>query len=99
MAKASAAAKIIRLSIVTYTFTQFCALRKSGYQENRQSALLRSRRAIERLCAKLDGTLRSHQLAANRTLRDTCAYRIIGSEWSTARTYLTRQSTRPRDVS
>src|SRR5713226_4880532 len=31
-----------------------------------------SRRAIERLGAKLDGILRNHSVAANGTLRDTC---------------------------
>src|SRR5262249_2147438 len=36
-----------------------------------------SRRGIERLGAKLDGILRSHQLASDGTLRDTCVYSII----------------------
>jgi RimJ/RimL family protein N-acetyltransferase len=40
-----------------------------------------SRTAIERLGAKLDGILRSHQLAANGTLRDTCVYSIVAAEW------------------
>jgi RimJ/RimL family protein N-acetyltransferase len=40
-----------------------------------------SRRAIERLGAKLDGILRSHQRYANGALRDTCVYSIIQSEW------------------
>jgi RimJ/RimL family protein N-acetyltransferase len=48
----------------------------------------RSRRAIERLGAKLDGILRSHQLASNGTLRDTCVYSIIASEWPTVKTHL-----------
>jgi RimJ/RimL family protein N-acetyltransferase len=47
-----------------------------------------SRRAIERLGAKLDGILRSHQLAPNGTLRDTCVYSIIASEWPTVKTHL-----------
>ena len=42
-----------------------------------------SRRAIERLGAKLDGILRSHEIAANGTLRDTCVYSIIAPEWPT----------------
>ncbi len=58
-----------------------------------------SRRAIERLGAKLDGILRSHQLAANGTLRDTCVYSIIATEWPTVRAHLTWQLTRPRDES
>ena len=40
-----------------------------------------SRRAIERLGAKRDGILRSHQLYANGTLRDTVVYSIIAAEW------------------
>jgi N-acetyltransferase len=40
-----------------------------------------SRRAIERLGAKADGILRNHQIAPNGTLRDTCVYSIIASEW------------------
>ncbi len=47
-----------------------------------------SRRAIERLGAKLDGILRSHQLHANGVLRDTCVYSIIASEWPTVRAHL-----------
>jgi N-acetyltransferase len=47
-----------------------------------------SRRGIERLGAKLDGILRSHQLATNGTLRDTCVYSIIASEWPTVKAHL-----------
>ena len=47
-----------------------------------------SRRAIERLGAKLDGILRSHSRAANGTLRDTCVYSIIASEWPTVKAHL-----------
>ena len=47
-----------------------------------------SRRAIERLGAKLDGILRSHQLATNGTLRDTCVYSIIAGEWPTVKAHL-----------
>jgi RimJ/RimL family protein N-acetyltransferase len=56
-----------------------------------------SRRGIERLGAKLDGILRSHQLATDGTLRDTCVYSIIASEWPTVKTHLTWQMTRPRE--
>jgi RimJ/RimL family protein N-acetyltransferase len=47
-----------------------------------------SRAGIERLGAKLDGILRSHQVAANGTLRDTCVYSIIAAEWPTVRAHL-----------
>lgn len=42
---------------------------------------LTSRRAIERLGARQDGLLRSHQIMANGDLRDTVVYSIIAAEW------------------
>jgi len=48
----------------------------------------RSRRAIERLGAKLDGVLRSHQRSPDGSLRDTCVYSIIACEWPTVRSHL-----------
>ena len=50
-----------------------------------------SRRGIERLGAKFDGILRSHQIAPNGTLRDTAVYSIIASEWPTVKAHLTYQ--------
>jgi N-acetyltransferase len=47
-----------------------------------------SRAAIERLGAKLDGVLRNHQLSDNGTIRDTCVYSIIVSEWPTVEAHL-----------
>jgi RimJ/RimL family protein N-acetyltransferase len=47
-----------------------------------------SRKAIERLGAKLDGVLRSHSRAPNGSLRDTCVYSIIASEWPTVKAHL-----------
>jgi N-acetyltransferase len=55
-----------------------------------------SRSAIERLGAKLDGVLRSHQIASNGTLRDTYVYSIIASEWPTVKAHLTWQTGRTR---
>jgi len=55
-----------------------------------------SRRAIERLGAKRDGILRCHELAVNGTLRDTCVYSIIASEWPTVKAHLTWTLTKPR---
>jgi RimJ/RimL family protein N-acetyltransferase len=48
-----------------------------------------SRRAIERLGAKLDGVLRSHTVGRAGELRDTCVYSIIASEWPAVRQNLT----------
>ncbi len=50
-----------------------------------------SRRAIERLGAKQDGVLRSHQVAPNGTLRDTVVFSIIASEWPTVKAHLDHQ--------
>lgn len=55
-----------------------------------------SRRAIERLGARLDGVLRSHQIARDGTLRDTCVYSITAAEWPAVRSHLTWQLERPR---
>ena len=59
-----------------------------------------SRKGIERLGAKLDGVLRSHQLNrhpdAPDTLRDTCVYSIVASEWPTVRAHLDHQLRKPR---
>jgi RimJ/RimL family protein N-acetyltransferase len=54
-----------------------------------------SRAGIERLGAKLDGILRSHQVAPNGSLRDTCVYSIIAAEWPTAKAHLQFQLSRP----
>ena len=59
-----------------------------------------SRRAIERLGAKLDGVLRSHQINphpdAAGSLRDTCVYSIIASEWPNVKAHLDHQLSRSR---
>lgn len=51
--------------------------------ENRQS-----RRAIERLGAKLDGVLRAHMIMANGTIRDSCVYSITAPEWPSVKAKL-----------
>jgi RimJ/RimL family protein N-acetyltransferase len=55
-----------------------------------------SRRAIERLGARLDGVLRNHQRASNGTLRDTCVYSILNTEWPTVKAHLRWQLDKPR---
>jgi RimJ/RimL family protein N-acetyltransferase len=55
-----------------------------------------SRRAIERLGAKLDGVLRNHMRMPNGTLRDTCVYSILESEWPTVRAHLEWQLEKAR---
>ena len=55
-----------------------------------------SRAAIERLGAKLDGTLRNHSRASNGTLRDTCVYSITDAEWPAVKAHLRWQLDKPR---
>ncbi len=59
-----------------------------------------SRRGIERLGAKLDGVLRSHQINrhpdAHGALRDTCVYSIVAAEWPSVKAHLDFQLSRPR---
>lgn len=47
-----------------------------------------SRAAIERLGAKCDGVLRSHQLLADGSRRDTVVYSILDVEWPSVRNNL-----------
>jgi RimJ/RimL family protein N-acetyltransferase len=54
-----------------------------------------SRRAIERLGAKLDGVLRHHQ-RSDGTLRDTCVYSVTAPEWPAVRSHLSWQLEKPR---
>ncbi len=58
-----------------------------------------SRNGIERLGAKLDGILRSHAFHSNGTVRDTCIYSIIRSEWPTVKAHLEYEMERSRDGS
>lgn len=57
---------------------------------------VQSRRAIERLGAKLDGVLRSHMIMANGSLRDTAVYSIIATEWPAVKANLQWLQARPR---
>jgi N-acetyltransferase len=48
----------------------------------------RSRHAIERLGAKLDGILRAHKPAADGSVRDSAVYSILAAEWPQVRARL-----------
>lgn len=48
----------------------------------------RSRAAIERLGARLDGVMRAHSPAANRGARDAAYYSMLAAEWPDARARL-----------
>jgi RimJ/RimL family protein N-acetyltransferase len=55
-----------------------------------------SRHAIERLGAKLDGILRSHQIGPEGALRDTYVYSITAAEWPAVRAHLSWELMKPR---
>lgn len=57
---------------------------------------VQSRRAIERLGAKLDGILRSQMTMADGSVRDTAVYSVIASEWLAVKANLTWQMEKPR---
>ncbi len=74
-----------KLLLMSYAFeTLDCiAVEFRTHCMNRQS-----RRAIERLGAKLDGVLRSHMILENGTIRDTAVYSVIRSDWDAVKVNL-----------
>ena len=54
-----------------------------------------SRTAIERLGAKQDGILRSHQIMPDGSIRDTVVYSILRHEWSAVKDNLLSRSSQP----
>jgi RimJ/RimL family protein N-acetyltransferase len=57
---------------------------------------VQSRRAIERLGAKLDGILRAHMVMPDGSLRDTAVYSVTAAEWPAVKTHLLWQMEKPR---
>lgn len=55
-----------------------------------------SRKAIERLGARLDGILRRHMIQPNGSIRDTAVYSIAREEWPMVKAHLDWQLARPR---
>ena len=82
-----------KLMLLTHAFE---ALRCIAVELRTHIMNSQSRRAIERLGAKLDGILRNHMRMPNGTLRDTVVYSIIESEWPTVRAHLRWQLDRDR---
>ncbi len=82
-----------KLLLLRYAFEQ---LRCIAVELRVHSLNRESRRAVERLGAKLDGILRNHDLAKNGTLRDTCVYSILPGEWPTIEAHLLTLLQRPR---
>jgi len=59
---------------------------------------MQSRRAIERLGARLDGILRAHMIMDNGTIRDTAVYSITAADWPTIKAHLEFQMTRHQQI-
>lgn len=57
---------------------------------------VRSRSAIERVGARLDGVLRAHMPAFDGAVRDTAFYSILAAEWPDVRTRLQNRSSPSR---
>lgn len=57
---------------------------------------MQSRRAIERLGARLDGILRAHMRMPNGTIRDTAVYSIPYFDWPSVKAGLEWQMEKPR---
>ncbi len=83
-----------KLALLTHAFETLDCASPSEFRTHFFNVA--SRRAIERLGAKLDGILRSHQRLADGSLQDTCVYSVIASEWPAVRSHLRRQLERPR---
>jgi RimJ/RimL family protein N-acetyltransferase len=57
---------------------------------------MQSRRAIERLGARLDGILRAHMRMPNGTIRDTAVYSVPYFDWPAVKANLQWQMEKPR---
>ncbi|WP_287907289.1 GNAT family protein [Acinetobacter sp.] len=71
--------------LLSYAFEQLDCI---AVEFRTSSFNFKSRAAIERLGAKLDGILRSHQIVRDDILRDTYVYSIVKSEWAAVRQHL-----------
>jgi RimJ/RimL family protein N-acetyltransferase len=74
-----------KLLLLTHAFETLSCI---AVEFRTSSANLQSRRAIERLGARLDGILRSHGYHTDGTLRDTCVYSITAAEWPAVKSKL-----------
>ena len=71
-----------KLLLLTYCFETLGAVR---VQLKTKDDNLRSRRAIEKLGAKLDGILRKDRLQENGRFRNTAYYSLLDDEWPEAK--------------
>ena len=80
-----------KLLLLTHAFeTLHCiAVELRTHRLNR-----RSRAAIERLGAQLDGILRNHRILSDGTYRDTAVYSITESEWPAVKVHISKLTER-----
>ncbi len=71
-----------KLLLLTYAFDTLACI---AVEFRTSSFNIKSRTAIERIGAKLDGVLRNHQIVEGNVLRDTYVYSITSSEWPAVR--------------
>ena len=74
-----------KLLMLTHAFETWRVLRVNLRTDARNA---RSRAAIERLGAKLDGILRAHVPASDGGVRDTATYSLLATEWPAAKSRL-----------
>jgi N-acetyltransferase len=67
-----------KLLMLTHAFERWDVLRVCFHTDARNE---RSRRALERIGAKFEGSLRAHRIAADFKPRDSYRYSIIAPEW------------------
>jgi N-acetyltransferase len=71
-----------KLLMLTHAFEQWRVLGVCFYTDARNE---RSRAALERIGARLDGILRAHRMASDYTPRDSARYSIVAPEWPAAK--------------
>lgn len=74
-----------KMLLLTHAFESWAMQRVSFCTDERNE---RSARAIERLGARFEGTLRSHRLGADGTPRNSRCYAIVAADWPLVRKHL-----------
>lgn len=82
-----------KLLLLSHAFEELDAI---AVEFRTSHANLESRRAIERLGARLDGILRSQMLHRDGSIRNTYAYSIVAAEWPEVRQRLRERLGRRR---
>ncbi|ACO32874.1 MAG TPA: N-acetyltransferase [Acidobacterium sp.] len=71
--------------LLTHAFEHWQVLRVCLHTDVRNE---RSRRAMERMGAKLEGILRAHKIGSDLTVRDSARYSITAGEWPAVKAHL-----------